>query len=175
MPDTARVLFHPMNKLVTVPRNTTVLEAIRRAEIPFESICGGKGECNKCRVVFLSGSSTAGSPASIKGLTPEEVRRNYCRACQTLITGNCEFAARLIPHRSHAQWRSTLSFLENIAFLLCVTQFVVNQTIEVATWDRLRPRGNLFLVKKESPLPHFRGFRQKEWGVIHLCFGRHTP
>lgn len=92
MPDTARVFFHPVNKLITVLRNSTVLEALRSAEIPFESICGGKGECNKCKVIFLSGSCTAGSPASIKGLTPDEVERNYCRACQTLITGNCEFA-----------------------------------------------------------------------------------
>ena len=53
MADTARVLFHPVNKVVTVPNNTTVLEALRQAEIPFESICGGKGECNKCRVIFL--------------------------------------------------------------------------------------------------------------------------
>ena len=54
MPDTARVLFHPINKLITVPLNSTVLEAIRSAQIPFESICGGKGECNKCKVIFLS-------------------------------------------------------------------------------------------------------------------------
>jgi uncharacterized 2Fe-2S/4Fe-4S cluster protein (DUF4445 family) len=92
MPETARVLFHPVNRLVTVPRNSTVLEAIRQAGIPFESICGGKGECNKCKVIFLQGDCTAGTPASIRGLTPEEVAGNYCRACQTLVTGNCEFA-----------------------------------------------------------------------------------
>jgi uncharacterized 2Fe-2S/4Fe-4S cluster protein (DUF4445 family) len=92
MPDTARVFFHPVNRDVTVPKNTSVLEAVRQAEIPFESICGGKGECGKCRVIFISGSCTAGSPESIKGLTPEEVTRHYCRACQTFITGNCEFA-----------------------------------------------------------------------------------
>jgi uncharacterized 2Fe-2S/4Fe-4S cluster protein (DUF4445 family) len=92
MSDTARVRFHPVNKTGTVPLNSTVLEAIRQAEIPFEAICGGKGECNKCRIIFLSGSCTAGSPLSIKGLTPDEVRRHYCRACQTVITGDCEFA-----------------------------------------------------------------------------------
>jgi uncharacterized 2Fe-2S/4Fe-4S cluster protein (DUF4445 family) len=92
MPESASVLFHPVNKLVTVSLNTSVLEAIRCADIPFESICGGKGECNKCKIVFLSGSCTAGSPASIRGLTPDEVEHKYCRACQTLITGNCEFA-----------------------------------------------------------------------------------
>lgn len=91
MPETYRVLFHPVNKLVHVLPETSVLEAIRLAEIPFESVCGGKGECNKCRVIFLRGSCTAGSPASIKGLTPDQVERNYCRACQTIITGNCEF------------------------------------------------------------------------------------
>jgi uncharacterized 2Fe-2S/4Fe-4S cluster protein (DUF4445 family) len=74
-----------------VPVNTSVLDAVRQAEIPFESICGGKGECNKCRVIYRSGSCTAGSPESIKGLTPGEIERHYCRACQTFITGNCEF------------------------------------------------------------------------------------
>jgi uncharacterized 2Fe-2S/4Fe-4S cluster protein (DUF4445 family) len=91
MPDTARVIFHPLNKSVTVHTNSTVLEAIREAGILFESICGGKGECNKCRVIFVRGSSTAGSPESVRGLSPEEIGRNYCRACQTRITGNCEF------------------------------------------------------------------------------------
>ncbi|OPX65063.1 MULTISPECIES: ASKHA domain-containing protein [unclassified Methanoregula] len=97
MPDTARVIFHPMARMATVPVNTPVLEAIRQAGIPFESVCGGKGECNKCRVVFVKGSSTAGSPASVKGLTPEEIGRQYCRACQTLVTGDCEF---IIPVES---------------------------------------------------------------------------
>ena len=91
MPDTARVFFLPMNREVEVPVNTSVLEAVRQAEIPFESICGGKGECNKCRVIFLSGSCTAYSPESTKGLTPGEIERHYCRACRTFITGNCEF------------------------------------------------------------------------------------
>ncbi len=92
MPENVRVLFHPMQKSVTVPVHSTVLEALRQAGIPFESICGGKGECNKCRVIFLSGSCTSGSPESIRGLSPKEVEHRYCRACQTFVTGNCEFA-----------------------------------------------------------------------------------
>jgi uncharacterized 2Fe-2S/4Fe-4S cluster protein (DUF4445 family) len=92
MPDTARIIFHPVNRAVSVPLNTSVLDAIRQAGIPFESVCGGKGECNKCRVIFLQGASTAGSPISTKGLSPEEVSRHYCRACQTFVTGDCEFA-----------------------------------------------------------------------------------
>ena len=91
------VVFHPMSRIVSVPSGSTVLEAIRNAEIQFESICGGKGECNKCKVILLQGSCDAGSPESTRGLTADEIARNYCRACRTHITGNCEF---IIPVES---------------------------------------------------------------------------
>lgn len=91
MTDTCRILFHPMEKEVFVAPASTVLSAIRAAGILVESICGGKGECNKCRVIFVQGTCDAGSPASLRGLTEDEIARKYCRACQTHILGNCEF------------------------------------------------------------------------------------
>jgi uncharacterized 2Fe-2S/4Fe-4S cluster protein (DUF4445 family) len=91
------VLFHPMEKSAMVPVNATVLDAIRAAGIPIESICGGKGECNKCRVIHLQGDCDAGSPGALKGLTPEEISRHYCRSCQTHVYGPCEF---IIPVES---------------------------------------------------------------------------
>ncbi|MDD1693158.1 MAG: ASKHA domain-containing protein [Methanoregula sp.] len=91
MADQYRVIFHPMEKEVMVVPGTTVLTAIRAAGILVESICGGKGECNKCKVIHVRGDCDAASPAAIRGLTSEEVRKNYCRACQTHIRGNCEF------------------------------------------------------------------------------------
>jgi uncharacterized 2Fe-2S/4Fe-4S cluster protein (DUF4445 family) len=97
MADLIRVLFHPMEKEAMVPGKATVLEAIRLAGIPIESICGGKGECNKCKVILVSGDCDAGSPESLKGLTSEEISRNYCRACQTHVHGDCEF---IIPVES---------------------------------------------------------------------------
>jgi len=93
----ARVVFQPHDVVVAISPGSTVLEAIRAGGIPFESICGGKGECNKCKVIVVQGSCSAGSPESIRGLTPVEISRNYCRACQTRITGDCEF---LIPIES---------------------------------------------------------------------------
>jgi uncharacterized 2Fe-2S/4Fe-4S cluster protein (DUF4445 family) len=91
MTDQVSVVFHPLNKTVAVSRGVTVLDAIRLAGIQFESICGGKGECNKCRVIFLKGLCDAGSPASLKGLSADEIAKNYCRGCQTHILGDCEF------------------------------------------------------------------------------------
>jgi len=97
MADLIRVLFHPMEKESRVPEKTTVLEAIQVAGIPIESICGGKGECNKCKVIHVRGDCDAGAPESLKGLTPEEISRRYCRACQTHVLGPCEF---IIPVES---------------------------------------------------------------------------
>jgi uncharacterized 2Fe-2S/4Fe-4S cluster protein (DUF4445 family) len=91
MTENVSVVFHPLNKIVTVPSGVTVLDAIRQAGIQFESICGGKGECNKCKVIFLHGLSDFGSPESLKGLSADEIGKNYCRGCQTHILGNCEF------------------------------------------------------------------------------------
>jgi uncharacterized 2Fe-2S/4Fe-4S cluster protein (DUF4445 family) len=97
MPDFARVIFQPLDKIVLVKPGSTVLEAIRESGAEFESICGGKGECNKCKVIFVQGSCSAGSPESLQGLSTDEISRHYCRACQTRITGDCEF---IIPVES---------------------------------------------------------------------------
>lgn len=97
MNEQVSVVFHPLNRIAVVPPGTTVLEAIRRAGIQFESICGGKGECNKCKVVFVRGECDIGTPESLKGLSADEISRQYCRACQTHIAGSCEF---IIPVES---------------------------------------------------------------------------
>ncbi len=91
MDEPVRVVFHPLNKVVTLSKGSTVLDAIRLADIQFESICGGKGECRKCKVIFVRGSCTSPLHASTEGLSSEEIAGNYCFACTTRITGNCEF------------------------------------------------------------------------------------
>jgi uncharacterized 2Fe-2S/4Fe-4S cluster protein (DUF4445 family) len=91
MDERVRVIFHPLNKVVTLRKGSTVLDAIRMAEIQFESICGGNGECKKCKVIFVRGSCTYTSPESTDGLLPEEITGNYCFACTTHIIGDCEF------------------------------------------------------------------------------------
>lgn len=97
MAELVTVSFSPVNKQVSVPKGTTVLDAIRKTAILFESICGGNGECNKCKVIFVKGSSDTGSPLSLHGLTAEEIKNNYCRACHTHVLGDCEF---IIPVES---------------------------------------------------------------------------
>ncbi len=91
MDESVTVVFHPLNKVVSVPTNSTVLDAVRKAGIQFESICGGKGECKKCKIIHTRGNCTAGSPQSIRGLSKEEIQQHVCLACQTFLLGDCEF------------------------------------------------------------------------------------
>ncbi len=91
MDDSVTVVFHPLNVVVSVPRYSSVLDAIRSAGIQFESICGGKGECRKCRVIYTRGDCTAGSPESTRGLSKAEVEQQVCLACRTVLLGDCEF------------------------------------------------------------------------------------
>lgn len=100
MTETNRVVFHPLNKVIDVTAGSSVLDAIRLAEIRFESICGGKGECGKCKVIFLKGSCTVAFAESKGKLSEDEISKNYCLACRTYITGNCEF---IIPVESRIE------------------------------------------------------------------------
>ena len=85
------VIFDPPGCSVTVPKGSTILSAIRAAEIPFGSVCGGKGECGKCRVIHRKGSVRYESDACNKLLTEKEQDLGYCLACATLVESDAEF------------------------------------------------------------------------------------
>ena len=97
MTDTVTVIFQPMNRLANVPAGSTVLAAIREAGVRFESICGGKGECGKCRVIHVRGSCETVPSEGSRGISPAELLGGYRLACMTTVTGNCEF---IIPVES---------------------------------------------------------------------------
>jgi uncharacterized 2Fe-2S/4Fe-4S cluster protein (DUF4445 family) len=52
----ARAIFQPMNRTITVPSGTPLLDALRSAGVAIESICGGKGTCRKCKVALTKGT-----------------------------------------------------------------------------------------------------------------------
>jgi uncharacterized 2Fe-2S/4Fe-4S cluster protein (DUF4445 family) len=87
-----RVIFQPMNRVLTVPEGTPLFAAIGMAGIAIESICGGKGTCGKCRVILTSGTCTE-APATGTGcrLTQTERDEGYYLACQVTLTGDAEF------------------------------------------------------------------------------------
>lgn len=85
------ILFHPISRLVTIPAGRTVLDAIREAGIQFEAICGGEGQCGKCRVIRVKGDCTEDKDISVQNLSPSERKQGYVLACHTTVWSDAEF------------------------------------------------------------------------------------
>ena len=87
-----RVIFQPMNRVLTVPAGTHLFSALRMAGIAIEGICGSKGTCGKCRVILTSGTCTAVvETGSGCRLTQKEKSEGYYLACQVTLSADAEF------------------------------------------------------------------------------------
>ncbi|MDD5326689.1 MAG: ASKHA domain-containing protein [Phycisphaerae bacterium] len=76
------VNFEPSGLKIEVPKETTLLEAARKAGIYLTSICGGDGYCGKCKVTIDRGQFQS-RPTTL--LTTDEISKNVVLACQTKI------------------------------------------------------------------------------------------
>ena len=91
MGDLVKIFFDPMNKEIEVKRGTILLDAIREAGIRIESICGGEGECGKCKVILTKGEVSRLSTKSEKFLSPQEISEGHRLACQIRVLSDSEF------------------------------------------------------------------------------------
>jgi len=80
-----RVTFSPLDKTVSVPAETSLLEAAGRAGIMINSVCGGDGICGRCKMVVREGT-VRGEATTL--LTREEIREGVVLACQSYVTGD---------------------------------------------------------------------------------------
>jgi uncharacterized 2Fe-2S/4Fe-4S cluster protein (DUF4445 family) len=103
MGDVPRVIVHPLNKVVPVESGSTLLDALREADIQVESICGGKGECGKCRVIISRGEYSVLAVKAEKHLTPEERRLGYHLACKVIPSGDMEITIPVESRIEHPQ------------------------------------------------------------------------
>ena len=88
MVDRVKVLFDPMNRMVEVERGTVLLDAIREAGLRVESVCGGKGDCKKCKVILVRGEIDRLSSKDEERLSPEQIAAGYHLACQVRVTSD---------------------------------------------------------------------------------------
>jgi len=87
-----RIRFKPMNQEVTVRWGSTLLEAAREAGIRINNICGGRGQCGKCRVILDRGETTQLPEYDVrmKFISEREFSEGYRLACRTRALGDCE-------------------------------------------------------------------------------------
>ena len=95
-----KVVFQPSGVRGGVGDGSTVLDAARELGAGIESICGGKGDCGKCKIRLEEGyfpkyrvrsaiaSTKLKSRAQEKFLNRLQIRQGYRLACQTLIHGD---------------------------------------------------------------------------------------
>ncbi len=77
-----------MKNEVTVKRGVTLLDAVREAEIPLETTCGGEGKCGKCKVIVNKGEARPTSEMYKKYLSKKELDEGYVLACDTRVLGD---------------------------------------------------------------------------------------
>ncbi|KKL47492.1 hypothetical protein LCGC14_2335010, partial [marine sediment metagenome] len=96
------VTFSPLERSVTVEGGTTLLEAVGKAHITIDSVCGGDGICGRCKMIVREGP-VGGTPTAL--LTREEVRQGVVLACQTTVEGDLQIE---IPEETRAKEKTVI-------------------------------------------------------------------
>ncbi|HHY45761.1 MAG TPA: DUF4445 domain-containing protein [Firmicutes bacterium] len=72
---------------IQVDPGATILDAIHKAGIDFQTSCGGIGRCGKCKV-RVDGDVSAPRPVEHDSLSPEEIASGLRLACQARVLGD---------------------------------------------------------------------------------------
>ncbi len=96
-------ITYPGQRVVTVPLGFSVLEASRWAEVPHESICGGRGRCSTCRVSVVAGAESLAPPNPNERRTLDRIGApSHVRlACQIRPSADLSIAP-LVPTAAQA-------------------------------------------------------------------------
>ena len=94
-------LHHANGRILEVPVGRSILEAVRAAEIPHASICGGRGRCTTCRVRVGRGLDTLPEPNGLERQALARIKAdpNVRLACQTKPVGDLSVSP-LIPAKA---------------------------------------------------------------------------
>lgn len=78
-----KVIFLPSQRTVTAKRGEILLDVLRRESQPVSAVCGGRGNCGKCKVLLDEGSE-AFPPTLTEArlLTRDEIAAGYRLSCQ---------------------------------------------------------------------------------------------
>ena len=102
------VRFLPDGTEVVVDEETSVYDAARAANVYIESVCGGIGDCGKCKVAVKKGDVSGGSSPL---LTAEDSSKGYLLGCLAVVTSDVEI---LIPEESRMGMHQILTKTEPV-------------------------------------------------------------
>ncbi len=99
------ITFLPSYRKITVDTGSTVLDAIQRAQIQMNVVCGGQGKCGKCIVYIKNGNVEFDREKFGKFFTDDELSQGACLACQAIVRDDLHV---LIPETSLIQEQKIL-------------------------------------------------------------------
>ena len=82
------VTFLPSYRKIDAKRGTTILDAVQRAGINMNVVCGGQGKCGKCVVYVQSGKVEFDRQKYGRFFSEEELAKGACLACEAIIQGD---------------------------------------------------------------------------------------
>ena len=97
------VKFDAVSDSVEVPGGTLLTDAAQKAGIEINQPCGGQGRCGQCVVQVTSGKVKR---RSTMRLSPEDVKKGYALACQTVLEGDLDI---VVPPQEKIQQRLVTS------------------------------------------------------------------
>jgi len=103
-----KVKFLPDEKEVEVAEGITLLEAVEKADIYINGLCGGEGLCGECCLQVTSGKARADKNA-IGFFSKEEIENGYVLACQTKVEDNEPRYILAFPEESETGEAITIS------------------------------------------------------------------
>jgi uncharacterized 2Fe-2S/4Fe-4S cluster protein (DUF4445 family) len=135
-----RVTFDPGEHQIWSLPAETLLDTARRAGVRIASVCGGRGLCKSCVVQVAEGPVEPPSLQDLEFFSPEELAKNWRRACQTLASGDCRVEisarARAVPLRIEVESEDVWVRPDPAVRMYPVT--VVAPTLEYPTADDRR-------------------------------------
>ena len=93
---------YPGSETVTISKGTTILEASRIANIPHQSVCGGKGRCTTCRVKVISAQDSLPPPNTYEKRALDRIglEENIRLACQLRPSSDLSIIPLVNPQNS---------------------------------------------------------------------------
>jgi len=99
------ITFLPSYRKITVDPGSTILDAIQRAQIQMNVVCGAQGKCGKCVVYIKNGSVEFDREKFGKFFTADELDQGACLACEAIVRDDLHV---MIPESSLIQQQKIL-------------------------------------------------------------------
>lgn len=85
---TFKIKFEPLGLSGSCRADQSLLACAQGAGIGIISLCGGKGQCQSCRVQLMEGTASEPTASELKAYSRQEIKNGWRLACQTYPTSD---------------------------------------------------------------------------------------